>query len=151
MQAIVSAVPGRLRIKDGRFAEPAAANDYVARLQQTVGGDTLLATRINPAATSVVVRFDHRRIALAELRRHAETLLLPCPAAAAPRRTKPPAGRRSRRMRLNRYAKIAALASLAASMGFAAAGSKRLHVITGMLFLACLSAHLAVFRRTLTH
>ena len=150
MRQFVSAVPGRLRVKDPRFSDVRTANDYLARLRQAMGGDTMLATRVNPAATSVIVRFDARRVPLADVQ-GAAGRLLQSRAAPDTQRHKSSGKRRSRRMRINRYAKITALASLAASMGFAAAGSKRLHVITGMVFLACLSAHLAVFRRTLTH
>ena len=150
MGQFASAVPGRLRVKDPRFGDVSAANDYLTRLQQAMGGDKRLTTRINPAATSVIVHFDARRTPLIDVQRAASELL---ESRAAPdtQRHKSSGKRRSRRMRINRYAKIGALASLAASMAFAAAGGKRLHVITGMLFLACLSAHLAVFRRTLTH
>lgn len=148
MKQIVSAVPGRMRIKDNRFGEASAANDFVSRLQQAVGAGGGVATRINPQASCVVVRYDAGRVAPADMQRAAQGLLT---APAQPPRAKSHGKRRSRRLRINRYAKIGALTSLAASMAFAAAGSKRLHVVTGMVFLACLAAHLTVFRRTLVH
>lgn len=148
MKRIVSAVPGRLRIKDGRFGDAKTATDYLARLRLSVPKSALLATRINSQATSIIVRYDASLVAPSELQQQAEKLL-----DAQHDHLKPHPKRRSRRLRLriNRAAKIGALASLAASMAFAAAGHKRFHVMTGMVFLACLTAHLIVFRRTLLH
>ena len=147
MRQIVSAVPGRLRIKDDRFSEQTAAQAFVAHLQQAAGANVIIATRINPQASSVIVNYDAERIVADDMQRQVRALLV----IPSPLRHKPRGKRRSRRLRINRVAKIGALTSLAASLAFAAAGSKRLHIITGMVFLACLSAHLAVFRRTLVH
>ncbi|MFT3848557.1 MAG: hypothetical protein QM739_07695 [Propionivibrio sp.] len=143
MQQIVSAVPGRLRIKDARFCDARIAADFVQCLQQAAANDGAFSTRINSGAESVVVQYDASRIEPREARARVEAALSEIAGRPAHRKG------RSRRMRVNRYAKIGALTSLAASMAFAAAGHKRLHVITGMAFLAFLSAHLLVFRRTL--
>ncbi len=51
------------------------------------------------------------------------------------------------RVRVNRWAKRAMLASLAISLLLAGAGRKRWHWLTGMVFLHALAAHLWVHRR----
>lgn len=142
MQQIVSAVPGRLRVKDPRFESAEFAAEFVQHLSRAAN-DGVFSTRINAGAESVVVQYDASGIEPREARARVEKALVEMEGRQMHRRC------RSRRMRINRYAKIGALTSLAASMAFAAAGHKRLHVITGMAFLGCLGAHLLVFRRTL--
>lgn len=145
MQQIVSAVPGRLRVKDARFGDAELAADFVRRLHEAAANDTAFVTRINTGAESVVVQYDPSDIELRVARARVGKALSEMAGHAVHRKG------RSRRLRVNRYAKMGALASLGASMAFAAAGHKRLHVITGMAFLAFLSAHLIIFRRTLVH
>ena len=143
MKRIVSAVPGRLRIKDSAFADATVGERIALRLTQEL---SLASTRINTGATSIVINYDADAISPGELHRQVEQLL-------AEELGQPPFSprRRSRRLRVNRYAKIAALTSLGASLAFAAAGRKRLHVLTGTIFVASLGVHLAIFRRTLVH
>lgn len=143
MKRIVSAVPGRIRIKDTAFGDAAVGARVALRLTQELAAAS---TRINPGAYSIVVNYDAGTMSPGELHLQIEQLL-------ADELGQPPFARRrrSRRLRINRYAKIAALTSLGASLAFAAAGRKRLHVLTGTLFVACLGVHLAVFRRTLVH
>lgn len=52
-------------------------------------------------------------------------------------------------MQVNRYAKAGMLGSLSASLALAATGQKRLHAVTGGIFVACLGVHLGVHRRSL--
>lgn len=147
MKRIVSAAPGRFRIKDHALRDAELARQFIERLtqqQQGESADLQLSTRINPEASSVVVAYDASKIRPAELQQRTEQLLTEM-LGQSPRLR----GRRSKKLRINRYAKIAALSSLGASMAFAAVGHKRLHVITGGVFLACLGVHLAVFRRNL--
>lgn len=146
MKQIVSAVPGRLRVKDSRFGSAEVAENFAQRLKSMATNDKELKVRINAEAASVIVQYDAGLIALSDVITQVEGLLEIRTGQPSLQRR-----RRSRRMRVNRYAKIGALASLAVSMGFAAVDHKRLHVIAGMAFLAFLSAHLIVFRRTLTH
>ena len=143
MKRIVSAVPGRLRIKDSAFADATVGERIALRLTQEL---SLASTRINTGATSIVINYDADSISPGELHRQVEQLL-------AAELGQPPFSprRRSRRLRVNRYAKIAALTSLGASLAFAATGNKRLHILTGSVFVACLGVHLAIFRRTLVH
>lgn len=143
MKRIVSAVPGRLRIKDSAFGDATVGERIALRLTQEL---SLTSTRINTGAASIVINYDADSMSPGELHLRIEQVL-------AAELGQPPFSprRRSRRLRVNRYAKIAALTSLGASLAFAAAGSKRLHVLTGSVFVACLGVHLAIFRRTLVH
>ena len=143
MKRIVSAVPGRLRIKEAAFADAAVCARVALRLTQAL---TAASTRINSGAHSIVVNYDAGAMSPAQAHLQIEQLLAEELGQAPFARR-----RRSRRLRINRYAKIAALTSLGASLAFAAAGRKRLHVLTGGIFVACLGVHLAVFRRTLVH
>lgn len=143
MKRIVAAVSGRIRIKDAAFADAAISQRIALRLKRDFA---VTATRINTGAASIVVNYDAATLSPAEAQRQFERLL-------ADELGQPPLTprRRSRRLRVNRYAKIAALTSLGASLAFAAAGRKRLHVLTGSIFVASLGVHLAIFRRTLVH
>ena len=147
MKHIVSAVPGRLRIKDPQFSDPLAAGKCIDAITREF---PVVATRVNPGAQSIVVHYDANLIALSDMRAGTERVLAANLGLQA-RYPEERKTRRSTRLRLNRYAKIGALTSLAASLAFAYAGPKRLHIITGWVFVACLCAHLAVFRRTLVH
>lgn len=147
MKRIVSAVPGRLRVKDPQLFQRGKADRFIARSASVL---PLLSSRANPLADSIVLYYDAGKMPSAEAQKHIERTLaeLLRPGTETPMA---PARRRSRRLRINRYAKICALASLGVSLASAYAGPKRLHIISGWIFVACLGAHLAVFRRTLTH
>jgi hypothetical protein len=141
MKRIVSAVPGRLRIKDGALADRALCERIALRLTQDLA---ITSTRINTGAASIVVAYDTDAMSPGEAHLQIERVFAEefPPPQFAPRR-------RSRRLRVNRYAKLVALTSLGASLAFAAAGQKRMHVLTGTVFVASLGVHLAIFRRTL--
>lgn len=147
MKCIVSAVPGRLRIKVPQLLQGELAQRFVECSARAL---PLLSSRANPDAFSIVLHYDADAISLSDARTRVEQTLDALLAPAA-KPGKSMARRRSARLRLNRYAKMGALASLAVSLASAYAGPKRLHVMTGWVFVACLCAHLAVFRRTLTH
>ena len=147
MKRIVSAVPGRLRVRDPQLSDRTVAQHVIDSTSREL---PVLEARANPAACSVILRYDAKVIPLPVMQKRTEDVLAACLASRGgehpPRRR-----RRSARLRVNRYAKIGALASLAASLAFAYAGPKRLHIVTGWVFVACLCAHLAIFRRTLVH
>jgi hypothetical protein len=147
---IVSAVPGRLRVKDPRLSDHATVRKVIDSTSREL---PVLETHANPTACSVVIRYDARVIPLPEMQKRTEDVLAACLASRSeenqPQKYPPRKWRRSPRLRLNRYAKIGAMASLAASLGFAYSGRKRLHIVTGWVFVACLCAHMGVFRRTL--
>jgi hypothetical protein len=149
LKRIVSAVPGRLRVRDSRLSDPATVREVVDSLSREL---PVRETRANPAACSVVIRYDAQTIPLPEMQKRTEDALAACLASKIAEKiveNPPKRWRRSPRLRLNRCAKIGALLSLAASLAFACGGNKRMHVVTGWIFLACLCAHLAVFRRSL--
>jgi hypothetical protein len=144
MERVVSAIPGRLRVRDARLFDLAVARRVIDSAAREL---PVLDARANPAACSVVFLYDAKAIPLAEMRRRTEDALAAC--LASPGSGKPRKKRRRARLVINRCAKIGALSSLAASICFAYTGAKRLHVVTGWIFVACLCAHLAVFRRAL--
>jgi hypothetical protein len=145
MKRIVSAVPGRLRVRDPRLSDRAVAQHVIDSAARKL---PVLEARANPAACSVILRYDAQAIPLPEMRQRTEEVLAAC--LSSQNGDNPPKKRRrSARMRFNRYAKIGALSSLTVSLASAYAGSRRLHVVTGWIFVACLCAHLAVFQRAL--
>jgi hypothetical protein len=149
-QRIVSAVPGRLRVKDPRLSDDAAIQKVIDSASREL---PVLETRANSTACSVVILYDARVIPLPEMRQRTEDVLAACltsRSAGSPLLKSPPRKwRRSPRMRFNRYAKIGAMLSLAALLGFAGSGRRRPHIVTGWVFVACVCAHMAVFRRSL--
>ena len=138
MNRIVSAVPGRLRLRDAALRD----SEKLERLRCTLaafGG--VQSVDSNHKAGSLVVRYD---VASLEPRR----IEAQVEAAAAVELAKPsPRGRKSRRVQVNRYAKRGMLASLGVSLLLAAIGRKRWHALSGGLFVACLLVHLGVHRR----
>lgn len=156
MHCIASSIPGRLRLRHPLLRDAAR----LARLSGDIRrwpqvGEVTANTR----AGSLLVRYDAAALPESECRRRctaAVAALLPEPAAA----TRPPPGAADRihrsgrhtggkRVRANRMAKAGMLLSLAASLGLAAMGARRLHVWTGLFFLHALGVHLWVHRRNL--
>jgi hypothetical protein len=140
MKRIASATPGRIRIRDTALREQERLQEVSARIQSL---DAVTAVRPNRSAGSIVVSYDATQATLADMVdlvdaciNDGETI-----AVAAPR----PALQR----KINRYAKYGALSTLGVSLAFAAAGAKRLHIISGCAFLVCLGGHLAVHRKSL--
>lgn len=140
MTRIVASIPGRIRIRDGGLR-------HTGRLKRLRGGlralEGVLAVECNAAAGSIVVRYDAAAASpdcIESVVERAVEAELVRPASSVPP---------SRRVRINRAAKYGMLGSLAASLTLAAAGSKRWHVATGLVFVACLGVHLGVHRRHL--
>jgi hypothetical protein len=97
----------------------------------------------NAGAGSVVVNFDPAQIDTGTLEAKVEAAVdaaLDAPLAHP---------KRSMKMRVNRYAKVGMLGSLATSLALAATGQKRWHAVTGGLFVACLGVHLNTHRKSL--
>lgn len=140
MTHIVSSIPGRIRIRAPGLRNPGC----LARLEQTLATvEGVLTVEGNPAAASLVVHFDAATLVTEEV----EALVEQCvdDELSQPRSKYRP----STRVRINRAAKYGMLGSLAASLAFAAAGNKRWHAATGVVFIACLGIHLGVHRRHL--
>ncbi|MFT4172057.1 MAG: hypothetical protein QM639_05825 [Rhodocyclaceae bacterium] len=138
MIRIASATPGRVRLKAPALAEVSLLDSVVRQLTALAGVRTV---RVNAHACSVVVAYDDTLIDANGIAAFVCGLIGTPPA--------PPRGGKTMRLRANRYAKYGAMASLAASMAFAAAGNKRWHIATGGVFLAFLGVHMAVHRRHL--
>ncbi len=140
MSRIVSTLPGRIRVRDAALRNPAR----LARLAAALGAlGGVRSVQPNAGAGSIVLYYDVVGADI-EAMEHAVDAATDAE-LAAPR----PAGRRSSRVRINRYAKAGMLGSLGASLVFAAAGAKRWHVVTGGMFVACLAVHIGVHRRHL--
>ena len=140
MSRIVSALPGRIRIRDRALRDRAR----LARIEETlVSLKGVHSLQSNPQAGSLVLHFDTSQLAV-------ETLESAVDAAIDAELARPRAPhRRSLKMQVNRGAKLGMLGSLAASLALAAAGKKRWHAVTGGLFVACLGIHLGVHRRSI--
>lgn len=140
MTRIVSSLPGRIRLRDNALKHPARAR----RLADALGALPAVASaEANPATGSLLLRFDPAQCPVESLEARVEALLEAELQSARPRL--PP----STRVRINRAAKYGMLASLGASLALAAAGNKRWHAATGLVFVACLGVHLGVHRRHL--
>lgn len=171
MNCVASSLRGRIRLRHAALRNP----DRLARLRQIIADwPQVREVTANEKAGSLLVRYDAialqendcaRRCeaALAELL-PARTEVPPAPARLAPvvaeavpaaRSTWPraaaPAAARSGapRVRANRLAKRAMLATLAASLLLAALGAKRWHIWAGIAFMHALGVHLWVHRRNL--
>lgn len=186
MNRIVSALPGRIRVR-----EPALrARKTNERLQTVLADfDGVLSVEGNQKTGSLLVRYDVRKVSPQAMEAQIEAAvgaesgsangassvssprgkppetaavkdLEPNEASLRPAdrqlerrrqidRRGPPYSRRAVLRRLNGYAKIGMLTSLAASLALAAGGSKRLHAATGGVYLALLGIHMAVHRHHL--
>lgn len=149
MTCIVSAIPGRLRLRHPALRRPGR----LAALQQTLAAwPEVLELQASPATGSLLLRYDALALDEALCARRCEAAvaeLLPGRADPAPEARQARNTTRASALRANRLAKRGMLASLAVSLLLAATGVKRLHVWTGLVFLHALGAHLWVHRRHL--
>lgn len=150
---IAAHIPGRLRLRDPRLRALACAEAVAARLRAL---DGVQAVETNALAGSIRVAYQAddptamaTRVctAVAPLLPDAPQLRDMTERGATAQRASP--GRRAAR-EWNRVAKLGMLASLPISLALAAAGTKKLHAVTGAAFTALLLVHLAVHRRHLT-
>lgn len=141
MTRIVSAIPGRIRLRDKALRQSHCLEDLQAALSSVSG---VLAAEANPATGSLLLHYDSALVDRATMEMQAEAA-----ATAALEGTGAPTARRRMARQFNRYSKYGMLGSLAVSMAYAAAGKKRLHALTGGLFGAFLGVHMLVHRRHL--
>lgn len=140
MTRIVAAIPGRVRIRDGGLRQP----DRLQRLRGALAAlPGIVSIRGNPANGSLIVHYNAAEVAPEKMETALERtvdaeLAQPRDRAAI-----------AHRLRINRLAKYGMLTSLGTSLALAAAGNKRWHAATGMVFVACLGVHLATHRRQL--
>lgn len=147
-----------MRIRHAALRNP----DRLTRLQRIITGwPQVNAVSANPQAGSLLVLYD--AMALREddcARRCAAALAELLPSSIAAGQTPLPApanaptatlwrGGKALRVRANRLAKRAMLATLAASLLLAATGAKRGHISLGLAFLHALGVHLWAHRRHL--
>ncbi|EIC30070.1 hypothetical protein Metal_2334 [Methylomicrobium album BG8] len=140
MSRIVSSLPGRIRVRDNRLRHQARLDILEVELGKIAGITELQA---NARAGSVVVNFDPGQVDMAFLESQVDAVVdkaLDAPLAKS---------KRPMKMRVNRYAKVGMLGSLATSLALAATGQKRGHAVAGGLFVACLGVHLTTHRKSL--
>jgi hypothetical protein len=139
VRRVVSASPGRIRIRDRALRNPGRLAALEAVLAKREG---ILETSTNPGAGSLVLHFDPRRISIEALETLVDTTLDRLLATPAPTGN-------SRRRQINQLAKIGMLGSLATSLALLATGQKRGHAVAGALFVAGLGVHLSIYRRSI--
>jgi len=140
MSRIVSSIPGRIRIRDKRLRDPARLHQLEAGLRKI---DVITGLQGNVGAGSVVLTFHSHGVDAESLEAEVEAAV---DAALDAQFSHP---KRSLKQRVNRYAKVGMMGSLATSLALAAAGQKRGHAVAGGLFVACLGVHLATHRKSL--
>lgn len=145
MSTIVSSLPGRIRVRDKGLRDREKLDRLKSALSEIAAITEL---QDNVRTGSVLLRFDRHAVALPEMEASIN--------AAIDRVIgKPPTPERLFSPKnLNRYNKIAMLATLGASL-FALTTSPRKrrirwHKITGYLFVANLAAHLFTYRKSLS-
>ncbi|HMN81736.1 MAG TPA: hypothetical protein PKA20_17685 [Burkholderiaceae bacterium] len=189
---IIASIPGRLRLRDPGLRQRLRCEAAAGRLRAI---DGVVSVEPNPAAGSVLLRYDVGRCDIAAIEAAAAAVvaaLLPndgsgrgpserssagpgegphrqsadrTPSSRSDRATRRTTDRRiapltqaqvaqrlARRraaLRWNRYAKLAMLVTLPTSIALAAAGAKKLHIVTGGLFTSMLLLHLTTHRRHL--
>jgi hypothetical protein len=156
MNPVASSIPGRLRLRAPSLRAPKT----LARLAAQLGAlDVSCRVETNPCCGSLLLRYDTTRLAQASVEAAALAWFAPAstgsPApqsgrAQKPLRQKPLRHYTRTSLKLNRYAKYGMLASLGASLVYAATGATRAHALAGAVFVACLGAHMAVHRHRLT-
>ena len=143
MNRIVSSLPGRIRIRDKNLRDQAKLNELKNELLKIAA---ITQVQDNVRTGSVLVRFDRSAIEIATL----EANIVSAVDKVIGKPSKPPA--LLSRKNINRYNKLVMLASLGTSLTFAVASRRRwrrLHALTGYLFIANLGVHLFIYRKAL--
>ncbi|MBP8170896.1 MAG: hypothetical protein KAX90_01250 [Pseudomonas sp.] len=139
MPLIVSALPGRIRVRDPRLRQLARLECLRTCLAQLPG---VASIELGGRTGSLLLHYDPQLIDSETLEAQVEHATL----AALKVRASPA---RSGLMQANRWAKLGMLASLSGSLALLALGNKRGHGLAGGLFVAGLGLHLLVHRRHL--
>lgn len=151
MKYIVSAVPGRIRIRDPLLRDATRQERLGAVLAEL---DGVVEVEGNPRTGSMLLRYIAEHTARIDMEARVATAVAAELAPQAVATQEEAGGRRKLRRwqrdrRLNTWAKYGMLGSLGVSLALAAAGSKKAHAATGGLFLGLLGVHMAVHRRHL--
>lgn len=147
---IASHVSGRLRLRHPGLRNPIRSDHVSALLRER---PAVLSVEANPAAGSLLIRYDQALSAPERMEADLLDLLAAAGLAANPavdQSEKSEADREPAARRLNRYAKIGMLASLSASLAALTVG-KRAHAAFGALHVGLLMIHLANHRSRLWH
>lgn len=142
---IASSIPGRLRLRAPGLRNPAHSEVLRAAVARWRG---VQAVETNPKAGSLLILYDAERLKRANIEARIAAATEKVLDRRADWHAKVGAGGTAR-VRANRWAKRGMLASLAVSLLSVAAGAKRWHGLTGILFLHALAAHLWAHRRHL--
>ena len=137
MISIVSAIPGRIRVRLPQLRDAVR----LQRLRAALAADAdIRDCEINPATGSLLLYYDPAATAPEVMESRIDQAV--DAELAAPRPDTPT-------VRANRIARRVMLGSLAVSLGYAALGRKRPHILAGGVFLAALAVHLSVHRKRL--
>lgn len=142
MNRIVSSMPGRIRVRDKRLRDQSRLNELKKALLKI---PAITELHGDARTGSIVVNFEPSAIEIATL----ETKIDSAVDKVLAEPLTPPL---LTKKRVNRYNKIVMMGSLAASLAFAVARRKRwrrLHALTGYLFVANLGVHLYLYRKSL--
>jgi hypothetical protein len=140
MNPVAASIPGRMRLR--------AASGLPELAKRLLALDASCRTEAHPHSGSLLLFYDPLRLPQAAAEAAVRRLLTPAASGKNPASSRRHYSRAS--LKLNRYAKYGMLAGLGASLFYAASGDVRAHAWTGVLFVACLGAHLAVHRHRLT-
>lgn len=144
---VASSIPGRLRLRAPGLRNPVQLEKLQAAIAQWSG---VLAVEANPTTGSLLIRYDAGKLSVERCEARALGLLGKLPGQSRVPKVGAGGTARVKGNRLaNRWAKGGMLASLAVSLLLAAAGAKRWHALSGMLFLHALGVHLWMHRRHL--
>ncbi len=149
---IVSALPGRIRLRHPLLRQPARNRDLADRLAAL---DGLRVADSSTTAGSLLILYDPARTARGTVEAQvaaaaADVLnIAPPPAAPSPPsgNAKAAAGQTATRT-LNRVAKIGMMGSMAATLAALGMG-KRLHAGAGAVFVALMLVHMTIQRKRL--
>lgn len=141
MKRIVSSAPGRIRVRDKNLRDQTKLNTLKKELS-TIAAITELHDNVRTG--SMLVRFDPNLVETAILEVNIESA-----ADQAIGKPSTPLSLLTKKS-VNRYNKLAMLATLGASLAFTASHRKRWrrwHALTGNLFIANLGVHLYIYRK----
>ncbi|MDR2638171.1 MAG: hypothetical protein LBB55_07520 [Zoogloeaceae bacterium] len=148
MNPIVSALPGRIRLRSSALRHPALLAALAEALKQALPQS---ATQTNVRTGSLLLLYDATRYETDATQAMAHRLAAEFIGQAAPEKPARKPTRKSAQslMRANRYSKYGMFAALGVSLAAATVGATRVHAVTGACFVAAMGVHLFAHRRRL--
>ncbi len=133
---IASAVPGRIRVRNPLFKSRQFLTETQEQVEQIEGVESV---RSNLKSGSIIVLYDADAVDEMHMEQQVEEICF-----RRPRRvSKKPS------VTVARVSKIGMLSTLIPSLALAAAGKKKLHIYTGIAFLAFAGLHTTRYSKTL--